>query len=149
MKGYLGGNMINLFELVEEIHKKFLEKYYEIFEGMEDKAELSERDFHYLRIIFETGKINLTEFSKLSKVSKPAGTKIVNKYLKKGYITKEISKEDKRFSYIQLSDEMKKFLEKDQQIANSIYESFLTVLDENEREQLEKLLVKIKSGFEK
>ena len=42
---------------------------------------------------------------------------------------------------------MKIFLEKNQQIANSIYESFLNVLDENEREQLEKLLVKIKSNF--
>ena len=29
--------MINLFELVEEIDKKFLEKYYEIFESMEEK----------------------------------------------------------------------------------------------------------------
>lgn len=42
---------------------------------------------------------------------------------------------------------MKIFLEKNQQISNSIYESFLNVLDENEREQLEKLLVKIKSNF--
>ncbi|WP_374125236.1 hypothetical protein [Leptotrichia hongkongensis] len=42
---------------------------------------------------------------------------------------------------------MKIFLEKNQQIANSIYESFLNVLDKNEREQLEKLLVKIKSNF--
>ena len=41
----------------------------------------------------------------------------------------------------------KKFLEKNQQIANSIYESFLNVLDKNERERLEKLLVKIKSNF--
>jgi hypothetical protein len=43
---------------------------------------------------------------------------------------------------------MKIFLEKNQQIANSIYESFLNVLDKNEREQLEKLLVKIKSNFQ-
>ena len=130
--------MINLFELVEEIDKKFLEKYYEIFESMEEKVELSKRDFHYLRIIFEAQKINLTEFSKRSKVSK---------YLQKGYVIKEVSEKDKRFSYIQLSDEMKIFLEKNQQIANSIYESFLNVLDKNEREQLEKLLVKIKSNF--
>ena len=80
-------------------------------------------------------------------MSKPAGTKIINKYLQKGYVIKEVSEEDKRFSYIQLSDEMKIFLEKNQQIANSIYESFLNVLDKNEREQLEKLLVKIKSNF--
>ena len=114
---------------------------------MEEKVELSKRDFHYLRIIFEAQKINLTEFSKRSKVSKPAGTKIINKYLQKGYVIKEVSEKDKRFSYIQLSDEMKIFLEKNQQIANSIYESFLNVLDKNEREQLEKLLVKIKSNF--
>ena len=139
--------MINLFELVEEIDKKFLEKYYEIFESMDEKVELSKRNFHYLRIIFEAQKINLTEFSKRSKVSKPAVTKIINKYLQKGYVIKEVSEEDKRFSYIQLSDEMKMFLGKNQQIANSIYESFLNVLDKNEREQLEKLLVKIKSNF--
>ena len=42
---------------------------------------------------------------------------------------------------------MKIFLEKNQQIANSKYDSFLNVLDKNEREQLEKLLVKIKSNF--
>ena len=29
--------MINLFELVEEIKKKFLERYYEISEGIEKK----------------------------------------------------------------------------------------------------------------
>lgn len=140
--------MINLFELVEEINKKFLEKYYEISEGIEERLELSERDFYYLRIIFEARKMNLTEFSKISKVSKPAGTKIINKYLKKGYVIKEVSEEDKRFSYIQLSDELKNYLEKDQQIANRVYESFLSVLNKNERELLEKLLVKIKSNFE-
>ena len=139
--------MINLFELVEDIDKKFLEKYYEIFESMEEKVELSKRDFHYLRIIFEAQKINLTEFSKRSKVSKPTVTKIINKYLQKGYVIKEVSEEDKRFSYIQLLDGMKMFLGKNQQIANNIYESFLNVLDKNEREQLEKLLVKIKSNF--
>ena len=140
--------MINLFELVEEINKKFLEKYYEISEGIEERLELSERDFYYLRIIFEAQKINLTEFSKISKVSKPAGTRIINKYLKKGYVIKEVSEEDKRFSYIQLSDELKNYLEKDQQIANRVYESFLSVLNKNERELLEKLLVKIKSNFQ-
>ena len=93
--------------------------------------------------------MNLTEFSKISKVSKPTGTKIINKYLKKGYVIKEVSEEDKRFSYIQLSDELKNYLEKDQQIANRIYESFLGVLNKNEREMLEKLLVKIKSNFKK
>lgn len=140
--------MINLFELVEEINKKFLEKYYEISEGIEERLELSERDFYYLRIIFEAQKMNLTEFSKISKVSKPAGTKIINKYLKKGYVIKEVSEEDKRFSYIQLSDGLKNYLEKDQQIANRVYESFLSVLNKNERELLEKLLVKIKSNFQ-
>ena len=141
--------MINLFELVEEINKKFLERYYEISEGIEERLELSERDFYYLRIILEAQKMNLTEFSKISKVSKPAGTKIINKYLKKGYVIKEVSEEDKIFSYIQLSDELKNYLEKDQQIANRIYESFLGVLNKNEREMLEKLLVKIKSNFKK
>ena len=141
--------MINLFELVEEINKKFLERYYEISEGIEERLELSERDFYYLRIIFEARKMNLTEFSKISKVSKPAGTKIINKYLKKGYVIKEVSEEDKRFSYIQLSDELKNYLKKDQQIANRVYESFLGVLNKNERERLEKLLVKIKSNFKK
>ena len=140
--------MINLFELVEQINKKFLEKYYEISEGIEERLELSERDFYYLRIIFEAQKMNLTEFSKISKVSKPAGTKIINKYLKKGYVIKEVSEEDKRFSYIQLSDELKNYLEKDQQIANRVYESFLSVLNKNERELIEKLLVKIKSNFQ-
>ena len=140
--------MINLFELVEEINKKFLEKYYEISEGIEERLELSERDFYYLRIIFEARKMNLTEFSKISKVSKPSGTKIINKYLKKGYVIKEVSEEDKRFSYIQLSNELKNYLEKDQQIANRVYESFLSVLNKNERELLEKLLVKIKSNFQ-
>ena len=82
--------MINLFELVEEIDKKFLEKYYEIIENREERLELSKRDFYYLRIIFKAQKMNLTEFSKISKVSKPAGTKIINKYLKKGYVIKEV-----------------------------------------------------------
>ena len=139
--------MINLFELVEDIDKKFLEKYYEIFESMEEKVELSKRDFHYLRIIFEAQKINLTEFSKRSKVSKPAVTKIINKYLQKGYVIKEVSEEDKRFSYIQLSDEIREHLEKDQQIASKVYENFLSVLNKNEREQLEGLLIKIKNAF--
>ena len=139
--------MINLFELVEEINKKFLERYYEISEGIEEKIELSERDLYYLRIIFEAGKLNLTEFSKISKVSNPAGTKIINKYLKKGYVIKEILEEDKRFSYIQLSDEIREHLEKDQQIASKVYENFLSVLNKNEREQLEGLLIKIKNAF--
>ena len=133
---------------LERLIQENIEKYYEISEGIEERLELSERDFYYLRIIFEARKMNLTEFSKISKVSKPAGTKIINKYLKKGYVIKEVSEEDKRFSYIQLSNELKNYLEKDQQIANRVYESFLSVLNKNERELLEKLLVKIKSNFQ-
>ena len=44
---------------------------------------------------------------------------------------------------------LKNYLKKDQQIANRVYESFLGVLNKNERERLEKLLVKIKSNFKK
>ena len=69
--------------------------------------------------------------------------------MKKGYVIKEILEEDKRFSYIQLSDEIREHLEKDQQIASKVYENFLSVLNKNEREQLEGLLIKIKNDIEK
>ena len=67
--------------------------------------------------------------------------------MKKGYVIKEILEEDKRFSYIQLSDEIREHLEKDQQSASKVYENFLSVLNKNEREQLEGLLIKIKNAF--
>ena len=67
--------------------------------------------------------------------------------MKKGYVIKEILEEDKRFSYIQLSDEIRAHIEKDQQIASKVYENFLSVLNKNEREQLEGLLIKIKNAF--
>ena len=67
--------------------------------------------------------------------------------MKKGYVIKEILEEDKRFSYIQLSDDIREPLEKDQHIASKVYENFLLVLNKNEREQLEGLLIKIKNAF--
>lgn len=141
--------METILELLNSIYEKFSERYHEISKEINEDIPFSERDRYYLMIIYKNQAINLTQFSKIAKISKPAGTKIINKYIKKGYVTKEISKTDKRFSYIQLTSKTIEYLNKDKIIVEKIHEEYLSPLNDSEREQLNLFLLKINENMSK
>lgn len=139
--------METTLELLNSIYEKFSERYHEISKEIDEDIPFSERDRYYLMIIYKNQAINLTQFSKIAKISKPAGTKIINKYIKKGYVTKETSKTDKRFSYIQLTNKTIEYLNKDKIIVEKIHEEYLSPLNDSEREQLNLFLLKINENM--
>ncbi|MGL5972851.1 MAG: MarR family transcriptional regulator [Oscillospiraceae bacterium] len=66
----------------------------------------------YLDIIGLTENCTVTKLSEMLKISKPAVTAKVNELIKKGFVLKKQSTEDKRVYYLMLTNQNKKIHQK-------------------------------------
>ena len=98
--------MDNLVSLFENIHNKFMDNFYK--SSNFNNENITNNESRYLNIIFNLKKLTLTKFAEKAKITKPAATQIINKYIDKGYVIKKVSKEDKRVCYIELTEQLKK-----------------------------------------
>ncbi len=105
--------------------------------------KISESEVNYLNIIYKKESINLTKFAKEAKITKPAATQLVNKYIEKGYVIKKVSSVDKRVCYLELTENIKKIFEESYKKLNEFWNSCLDVLTKEEFEELKKLLMKL------
>lgn len=105
--------------------------------------KISESEVNYLNIIYKKESINLTKFAKEAKITKPAATQLVNKYIEKGYVIKKVSSVDKRVCYLELTENIKKIFEENYKKLNEFWNSCLDVLTKEEFEELKKLLMKL------
>jgi DNA-binding MarR family transcriptional regulator len=84
--------MKEIIELFEELHETLLipimipKEYKRYFKDM------TEGEYKYINIIYQNPNIKPSEFSKTAKISKPAATKIIQKFIRRNYIQKK--KED-------------------------------------------------------
>ena len=138
--------MNNFISLFENIHDKFMENFREN-NNLQKENNITNTEDHYLNIIFILKKITLTKFAEMAKITKPAATQIINKYIDKGYVTKKISEKDKRVCYIELTEQLKKYFTESYKKLNKIYNDCLTFLTEEEMNQLNTLLLKINDNL--
>jgi len=138
--------MNNFISLFEDIHEKFMDNFDKINKLKKEK-NISNSEENYLNIIFNLKKITLSKFAEQAKITKPAATQIINKYIDKGYVTKKVSVEDKRVCYIELTENIKKYFEESYKKLNKFYNDCLDFLTEDEFEQLNSLLLKIDNNL--
>lgn len=115
--------------------------------GILKNKRLSNNDDHYLDILYNLKKVTLTKFAEIAKVTKPGATQIINKFVKEGYVTKTVSKEDKRVCYIELTEQIKNNLEKSYQKINEFYQDCLSFLSEEELNEFNHILLKIHNNL--
>ena len=138
--------MNNFISLYEDIHNKFIDNFNKNNLLKKDN-KITNSENYYLGIIFELKKITLTKFAEKAKITKPAATQIINKYIDKGYVTKKVSAEDKRVCYIELTEQLKKYFSESYKTLNKFYNECLNFLTEDEFKQLNSLLLKIDNNL--
>jgi len=138
--------MNNFISLFEDIHEKFMDNFNKI-NKLKSEKNISNSEENYLNIIFNLKKITLSKFAEQAKITKPAATQIINKYIDKGYVTKKVSNDDKRVCYIELTENLKKYFEDSYKKLNKFYNDCLDFLTEDEFEQLNSLLLKIDNNL--
>lgn len=136
--------MENFIFVFNEIYNKFMDKYYDSSDIL-NYYNLTEKEFQYLDIIYNSKRITLSDFAIKSKVSKPGATQIINKFIKEKYVIKTLSNSDKRVYYIELSEDMKIYFEGSYKTLNQLYNKCLSSLSKEELKSLNAILVKINS----
>lgn len=126
----------------------FREKTYRIFfikKGLQDFTigDVDAYDEHYLEIISKLKKSNLAVFSDAAGISRPAGTKVIKKFIEKGYVTKTLNKRDNREYLIELSDCAKAYMKESQELFSKILDEKFSVLSEEEISNLSRTLQKL------
>jgi len=134
--------MDNFVSLFEDIHNKFMDNY-----NKKKKNNITNSENHYLNIIYTIKNITLSKFAEVAKVTKPAATQIINKFVSKGYVIKKVSLNDKRVCYIELTEQIKKYLEDSYNKLNTMYNDCLSFLTEEELQQFNYLLLKINNNL--
>jgi len=138
--------MNNFISLFEDIHNKFMDNFNKN-NNIKNENKITNSEDRYLGIIFDLKKLTLSKFAEKAKITKPAATQIINKYIDKGYVTKKVSEEDKRVCYIELSEQIKKYLADSCNKLNKMYNECLSFLTEEEFEQFNNLLLKINDNL--
>lgn len=134
--------MNNFVEVLNQISNKFSEKFKKS-KGIVKDIKVTNNDDRYLNIIYTLKKVTLSRFAELAKVTKPGATQIINKFVKQGYVTKTVSKEDKRVCYIELTEQIKNNIDNSYQKLNKIYKDCLSFLTDEELNEFNHILLKI------
>ena len=84
-----------------DVYTKFkLHFYKKVFESLQDgEASLTTVETFCIEIIYAMNKPTINQFAKLANISSPNAAYKVNNLIKKGYLKKVQSKEDKREFY--------------------------------------------------
>lgn len=138
--------MNNFVSLFNDIYNKFMENFHDNEKSKKENGITSSEE-NYLDIIYSLKKTTLTKFAELAKITKPAATQIINKYIDKGYVTKSISEKDKRVCYIEVTEQVKKYFADSCKTLNKMYNDCLSFLTEEEMIQLNSILLKINENL--
>ncbi|MBC2579069.1 MarR family winged helix-turn-helix transcriptional regulator [Clostridium sp. DJ247] len=101
-----------------------------------------------LDILYENnGKLTMKEISEGIDRSKSTVTKLVDRLLKAGYVTKESNSEDKRYSYIVLTEKGLSIKKDFKEISQNVIKEFFKDFNEEETKILLLLLDRVIHNF--
>lgn len=102
-----------------------------------------------LRYIREHQPCTSSELSKAFYVEKSAVTAIINRLVKKGFIDRIRSEEDRRVIYLKLTDDGEQFHTQNRERVNYIFEQIISSFDANEIETFMKTYQKLADLLER
>ncbi|MGN0161692.1 MAG: MarR family winged helix-turn-helix transcriptional regulator [Lachnospiraceae bacterium] len=113
-----------LQDVFSKVYSKFkLHFYQKVFENWQEReASLTTVETFCMEIIYAMNKPTVNEFAKFTNISSPNAAYKVNNLIKKGYLKKIQSKEDKREFYLEVTE---KYLD----YYNISYQYLKTVMD--------------------
>lgn len=100
-------------------------------------------EFGALEYLYHNGEVSVQKIGDKILVTSGTITYTINKLLKKGFITKRQCTEDKRYSYLKLTDEGYKFIDKAFNNHKKNLNNLLKDVSDKDKEDLVNLLKKI------
>ncbi len=100
------------------------------------------RVLSYLNIDNKKG-FRPSELSNCLNITTPRTASIIKSLEKKGYITREISNEDKRVAYVSITEKGSQYIEMKRERVCCFFDRSFIRLDENERDEFIRLLEKL------
>jgi len=102
-----------------------------------------------LTVLYDNGgKLSMKEIGELIGKDKSTVTPLVNKLLRLGYINKEKCKEDRRVTYVKITNKGKEIENKFNDISKEVYSTAYKGFSVEEKELLLKLLKKLNNNFD-
>lgn len=131
-----------LQEQFYKVYTKFkLHFYQNMFEKWQDReASLTTVETFCMEIIYYLGKPTINEFAKMANISSPNAAYKVNNLIKKGYIKKVQSQEDKREYHLEVTEKYKNYYNISYDYVNVVMERIKERFSEDELKTLEKIL---------
>ena len=133
--------LVNLFNEIMDLEER------EIIKG--EFKNISVNDMHILDAIGPGEGKNMSAIAKLRGVTIGSLSTSMNSLVKKGYVTRERGKEDRRVVYISLSEKGRHAYEHHEQFHHNMIDAILQDLTPNETESLVKALAKLNIWFRK
>ena len=115
----------------------------------EEFQDITNNDMHVIQAIGTGEPKNMSTIAKELSVTVGTLTIAMNSLVKKGYVTRERGKEDRRVVYISLSEKGKHAHEHHEQFHHNMIDAILQDLTPNETESLVKALAKLNIWFRK
>ncbi|WP_394455679.1 MarR family winged helix-turn-helix transcriptional regulator [Leuconostoc suionicum] len=129
--------------IFSELYDKVLLQYQQKSDSSEYFPNMSANDEYYIDLLYTLENPTVTSFAEKAKISKPAATRIVHRFVAEKYLVKRPSKVDKRTSYLELSQEIKENCEKNHQLFDQVFLDSISVLSPEEQKVLHKIMFKI------
>ena len=115
----------------------------------QDFQNITNNDMHVIQAIGLEEPKNMTTIARLLSVTVGTLTIAMNSLVKKGYVTRERGKEDRRVVYISLSDKGRRAYEHHEEFHHRMIDAVLEDLTQEETESLVKALAKLNKWFRK
>jgi DNA-binding MarR family transcriptional regulator len=128
---------------IKEILERLLLSHKKTLAGSHELAELTIRQFYYLKVIKQLGQPPLTALARNLQVSKPSVTAIINKLTLMGYINKISSTSDRRVSNVRLTLKGQRMVQAEDDAMMEFCSQVRSLFSEKEIEDLEFFLAKI------
>lgn len=124
------------------VYMKFkLHFYQKVFEKLQDKeASLTTVETFCMEIIYALNKPTVAQFASIANISSPNAAYKINNLIRKGYLKKVQSEEDKREYHLEVTDKYMSYYNISYNYLDEVMERISNRLDESDVETLVKLL---------
>jgi DNA-binding MarR family transcriptional regulator len=132
--------LVNLFQEIMDIEGKAL--------ITSEFKDISVNDMHIMEAIGEENAKNMSSVAKLLSVTVGTLTIAINGLVKKGYVARERSEEDRRVVLISLTGKGRKANEHHKKFHDGMIQALLKDLDDEQQEILVKSLLNLREFFD-
>lgn len=132
--------METIISLYQQVYERFSLLYFKQFDN---DLVFSDKEYTYLQAIASRGHLTPSDFATLTHMTRAGATQTLNKFEKRGWISKEPSSTDKRSLTVSLTPDLERHFQVIDQQLSLVYQEFFGVLADDEQAQLRHILNKL------